>query len=89
MLHLLDLLEKRGDQGQEALERRAAPEALQVPVHRVPPDQQQVAAAQEIDKAIANSLEDLKRNPHDEVSEQMLNESFNDKLNLLKDFSDL
>jgi hypothetical protein len=43
----------------------------------------------EIDQAIANSLEDLKRNPHDEVSEQMLNESFNDKLNLLKDFSDL
>ena len=43
----------------------------------------------EIDKAIANSLEDLKRNPHDEVSEQMLNESFNDKLTLLKDFSDL
>ena len=43
----------------------------------------------EIDKAIANSLDDLKRNPHDEVSEQMLNESFNDKLTLLKDFSDL
>ncbi len=43
----------------------------------------------EIDKAIANSMEELKRNPHDEVSEQMLNESFNDKLNLLKDFSDL
>ena len=43
----------------------------------------------EIDKAIAVSLEELKRNPHDEVSEQMLNESFNDKLNLLKDFSDL
>jgi len=43
----------------------------------------------EIDQAIANSLEDLKRNPHDEVSEQMLNESFNDKLTLLKDFSDL
>ena len=43
----------------------------------------------EIDKAIASSLEDLKRNPHDEVSEQMLNESFNDKLTLLKDFSDL
>ncbi|HET6976269.1 MAG TPA: zf-HC2 domain-containing protein [Pyrinomonadaceae bacterium] len=43
----------------------------------------------EIDKAIANSLEELKRNPHDEVSEQMLNESFNDKLTLLKDFSDL
>ena len=30
MLHLLDLLEKRGDEGQEALERRAGPEALQV-----------------------------------------------------------
>lgn len=43
----------------------------------------------EIDKAIADSLNDLNRNPHDEVSEQMLNESFNDKLNLLKDFSDL
>jgi hypothetical protein len=43
----------------------------------------------EIDRAIANSLDELKRNPHDEVSEQMLNESFNDKLNLLKDFSDL
>src|SRR6185295_8278241 len=39
----------------------------------------------EIDQAIANSLEELKRNPHDEVSEQMLNESFNDKLTLLKD----
>src|SRR5262245_5429918 len=45
MFHLLDLLEKRGDEGQEALERRAAPEALQVPFHRVPLDQQQVAAA--------------------------------------------
>ena len=43
----------------------------------------------EIDRAIANSLDELKRNPHDEVSEQMLNESFNDKLSLLKDFSDL
>src|SRR6516165_9769651 len=41
MLHLLDLLEERGDKGQEALERRTAPEALQVSVHRVPPDQQQ------------------------------------------------
>ncbi|HEX6650117.1 MAG TPA: hypothetical protein VF075_11265 [Pyrinomonadaceae bacterium] len=42
-----------------------------------------------IDDAVANSLEDLKRNPHDEVSEQMLNESLNDKLTLLRDFSDL
>ena len=42
-----------------------------------------------IDEAITNSLDELSRNPHDEVSEQMLNESLNDKLTLLKDFSDL
>ena len=42
-----------------------------------------------IDEAVANALEDLKRNPHDEVSEQMLNEALNDKLALLKEFSDL
>lgn len=42
-----------------------------------------------IDQAVADSLNDLKRNPHDEVSEQMLNESLNDKLSLLKEFSDL
>ena len=44
---------------------------------------------QVIDRAVANSLDELKRNPHDEVSEQMLNESLNDKLVLLKEFSDL
>ncbi len=42
-----------------------------------------------IDQAVANSLDELKRNPHDEISEQMLNESMNDKLALLKEFSDL
>ena len=42
-----------------------------------------------IDEAVGNALEDLKRNPHDEVSEQMLNEALNDKLTLLQDFSDL
>ena len=42
-----------------------------------------------IDESIATSIDDLSRNPHDEVSEQMLNESLNDKLTLLKDFSDL
>ena len=42
-----------------------------------------------IDEAIASSLDDLKRNPHDEVSEQLLYESLNDKLALLKEFSDL
>src|SRR5215813_12730929 len=42
-----------------------------------------------IDQAVSDSMNDLKRNPHDEVSEQMLNESLNDKLALLKEFSDL
>lgn len=42
-----------------------------------------------IDEAVANSLNELKNNPHDEISEQMLNESMNDKLALLKEFSDL
>lgn len=42
-----------------------------------------------IDDSISTSLDELGRNPHDEVSEQMLNESLNDKLTLLKDFSDL
>ncbi|HEY2964204.1 MAG TPA: hypothetical protein VGJ37_17410 [Pyrinomonadaceae bacterium] len=42
-----------------------------------------------IDEAVANSVNELNRNPHDEVSEQMLNESLNDKLALLKEFSDL
>lgn len=42
-----------------------------------------------IDQAVANSMDELRRNPHDEISEQMLNESLNDKLALLKEFSDL
>ena len=42
-----------------------------------------------IEQTVATSLEDLKKNPHDEISEQMLNESLNDKLALLKEFSDL
>ena len=42
-----------------------------------------------IDQTVADSLNELQRNPHDEVSEQMLNESLNDKLSLLKEFSDL
>lgn len=44
---------------------------------------------QVIDQAVSDSMNELKRNPHDEVSEQMLNESLNDKLALLKEFSDL
>jgi hypothetical protein len=42
-----------------------------------------------IDEAVANSLNELDRDPHDEISEQMLNESLNDKLALLKEFADL
>ena len=42
-----------------------------------------------IDQTVADSLNELNRNPHDEVSEQMLNEALNDKLALLKEFSDL
>lgn len=43
----------------------------------------------EIDEAVARSLTELKQNPHDEIYEQMLNVSLNDKLEMLKDFSDL
>lgn len=43
----------------------------------------------EIDRAVAKSLDELKQNPHDEFYEQMLNDALNEKLELLKDFSDL
>lgn len=43
----------------------------------------------EIDEAVDRSMTELNRNPHDDVSEQMLNVSLNDKLEMLKDFSDL
>ena len=42
-----------------------------------------------IDEQVSESLNDLNLNPHDEVSEQMLNEALNDKLSLLKEFADL
>jgi hypothetical protein len=42
-----------------------------------------------IDEAVATSVNELNRNPHDEISEQMLNEALNDKLALLKEFADL
>ena len=42
-----------------------------------------------IDQAVTESVDELNRNPHDEVSEQMLNEALSDKLALLKEFSDL
>lgn len=42
-----------------------------------------------IDQAVSNSMNELNQNPHDDISEQMLNEALNDKLALLKEFSDL
>ena len=44
---------------------------------------------QVIDQAVNDSLNELNRNPHDEVSEEMLNAALNEKLTLLKEFSDL
>jgi hypothetical protein len=42
-----------------------------------------------IDQQVSDSLNELKQKPHDTVSEEMLNESLNRKLQFLKDFSDL
>jgi len=42
-----------------------------------------------IDQAVNNSLAELQKNPHDEVSEEMLNSALSDKMNLLREFSDL
>lgn len=42
-----------------------------------------------IDQAVNDSMGELNRNPHDEVSEEMLNSALNEKLALLKEFADL
>ncbi|MGH9960852.1 MAG: hypothetical protein ACREBC_27665, partial [Pyrinomonadaceae bacterium] len=42
-----------------------------------------------IDQAVNDSLSELSRNPHDEVSEEMLNAALNEKLALLREFSEL
>jgi hypothetical protein len=42
-----------------------------------------------IDQSVNDSFSALQQNPHDEVSEQMVNESLDDKLAVLKKFSDL
>ena len=42
-----------------------------------------------IDQAVNDSLKELNKNPHDEVSEEMLNAALTDKIALLRDFSDL
>lgn len=41
-----------------------------------------------IDQAVNDSREQLVQNPHDEISEEMLNAALTDKMELLKEFSD-
>ncbi|HVF85969.1 MAG TPA: zf-HC2 domain-containing protein [Pyrinomonadaceae bacterium] len=41
-----------------------------------------------INEAVNESVSDLNRNPHDEVSEEMLNAALRDKMELLKEFSE-
>ena len=42
-----------------------------------------------IDETVNASFENLSRDPHDEVSEEMLNAALNEKLSLLKEFAEL
>ena len=42
-----------------------------------------------IEQAVNDSLKELNTNPHDEVSEEMLNAALNEKIALLKEFSEL
>src|SRR5207253_8456559 len=41
-----------------------------------------------IDAAVNNSLSQLNQNPHDEVSEEILNAALNDKVELLREFAE-
>jgi hypothetical protein len=41
-----------------------------------------------LDQAVEDSRQRLKLNPHDEISEETLNAALNDKMELLKEFSD-
>jgi anti-sigma factor RsiW len=42
-----------------------------------------------IDQTVNDSFDTLAQNPHDEVSEEMLNTALNEKLSLLKEFAEL
>ena len=44
---------------------------------------------QVIDQTVNESFNSLSQNPHDEVSEEMLNAALNEKLSLLKEFAEL
>lgn len=46
-------------------------------------------SVKQLDEDIAKALDELKQNPQDEFYKDMLNDSLNSKINLLKDFSDL
>jgi predicted anti-sigma-YlaC factor YlaD len=41
-----------------------------------------------LDQAVNDSLDDLNRNPHDDVAEQMLNAAMRDKIELLREFGE-
>jgi hypothetical protein len=41
-----------------------------------------------LDQSVKDSLDDLKKNPHDEVAEEMLNSALSDKVELLREFSE-
>jgi hypothetical protein len=41
-----------------------------------------------VDRTVMESRQQLMQNPHDEISEEMLNAALNEKMELLKDFSD-
>lgn len=42
-----------------------------------------------LDETVSDSLNKLSQHPHDDVTEEMLNSALNDKMELLKEFSDL
>ena len=41
-----------------------------------------------LDQSVKDSLDDLRKNPHDEVAEEMLNVALRDKVELLREFSE-
>jgi hypothetical protein len=41
-----------------------------------------------LDESVKDSLEDLQKNPHDEVAEEMLNTALRDKVELLREFGE-
>jgi hypothetical protein len=42
-----------------------------------------------IDAAVSDSLKELDQSPHDEISEEALNAALRDKMELLREFSEL